>query len=80
MEIGAEGKIGSTSASDPEDRALGPEDATMFRAVAAWLNHSSQDRPDIAFATMTLCPGIRSAGDEEIEEIPCSKTSCFVLV
>ena len=37
---------------DPE---LGHEETTMFRAVAARLNYLSQDRPDIAFATMKLC-------------------------
>ena len=37
---------------DPE---LGPEETTMFRAVAARLNYLSQDRPDITFATMRLC-------------------------
>ena len=30
-----------------EDHELGPEDATMFRAVGARLNHLSQDKPDI---------------------------------
>ena len=27
----------------------------MFRAVAARLNYLSKDRPDITFATMTMC-------------------------
>ena len=38
--------------TDPE---LGHEKTTMFRAVVARLYYLSQDRPDIAFATMKLC-------------------------
>ena len=37
---------------DPE---LGQEETTMFRSVAARLDYSSQDWPDITFATMKLC-------------------------
>ena len=40
---------------DSTDPELGREETTMFRAVAARLNYLSQDRPDIAFATMKLC-------------------------
>ena len=35
--------------------ALGPEDATVFRALSARANHLAPDRPDIAFATKELC-------------------------
>ena len=34
---------------------LAPEEATMFRALAARANFLAQDRPDVAFATKELC-------------------------
>ena len=49
---------GWTKAEDKEgsiDPELGPEETTMFRAVAARLNDLSRVRPDIAFAIMKLC-------------------------
>ena len=35
--------------------ALNPDDATMYRALAARCNYLSQDRPDISFASKELC-------------------------
>ena len=49
---------GETRVEDNEgspDPELGHEETTMFRAVAARLNHLSQDRPDITCATMKQC-------------------------
>lgn len=34
---------------------LAPEEATMFRTLAARANFLAQDRPDVAFATKELC-------------------------
>ena len=34
---------------------LSPEDATMYRALAARCNNLSQDRPDIAYSSKELC-------------------------
>ena len=36
---------------------LSPEDATMYRALAARCNYLSQDRPDISFSSKELCRG-----------------------
>ena len=35
--------------------ALGPEQATAFRAMAARANYLALDRPDISFGTKELC-------------------------
>ena len=35
--------------------ALGPEEATRFRSMAARANYLALDRPDISFGTKELC-------------------------
>ena len=47
------GEIRVKDAKDSADPDLGPEETTMFRAVAARLNNLSQDWPDITFATLS---------------------------
>jgi len=40
------------------EEPLGPEQATLFRALAARANFLASDRPDIAFAVKELCRGM----------------------
>ena len=53
--VAAKGETMAEDNEDSTDPELGHEETTMFRAVAARLNYSSQDRPDTTFATMKLC-------------------------
>ena len=46
-------KKGRLDATEAEE--LCPEDATLYRAVAARLNYLAIDRPDLSIATMRLC-------------------------
>ena len=68
------------------DLEKGREGTTMFRAVAARLNYSSQDRPDRTFATMKAVLKDVSAGrtrQEEHEEsgsVPRWKATGWVSV
>ena len=49
----AETKVeGIEGSIDPE---MGPEETSLFRAVAARLDYFFQNRPEITFATMKLC-------------------------
>ena len=50
--VAAKGETRVEGSIDPE---MAHGETTMFRAVAARLNFLSQDRSDIAFATMKLC-------------------------
>ena len=52
--------------SDPE---LGHEETTMFRAVAARLNHLPQDRPDITFDTMKLWSNISRPDAQDLKNM-----------
>ena len=53
--VAAKGETRVEDNEDSTDTELGQEETTMFRAVAARVNHLSQDRRDITFATMKLC-------------------------
>ena len=41
--------------SSDSGHTLSPANATLYRALAAWCNYLSQDRPDLAFSSKELC-------------------------
>jgi hypothetical protein len=51
---------GKIEEADESVLEVEPDDATAFRAVAAWINYLAQDRPDIQFAAKEICRSMSS--------------------
>ena len=49
---------GESRESEEDDQLLGPEDARLYRGVAARLNYIAPDRPDIAYAVKESARGM----------------------
>ena len=67
--VAAKGETRVEDNEDSTDPELGHEETPMFRTVGARLNYLSQERPDIAFATMKLCSKMSRPDAQDLEDM-----------
>ena len=59
----------SNDKEEADETALGPADAGVCRAVAAWLNYMGLDRPDMQYAIKESAGCIRAIGRRFLKKI-----------